>query len=293
MRCISGCRGARALSLAAVAVAGAAAITTADVQVFDNGPFITGIGSGASGANVSVTETSAGAATGVTFNALLSPAARAVDDFVITGAPATGVRLANLHLYSFQTNAPTTAHYGAVYITIYNGSPAAGGTPIAGDFSTNRLISTTWSGAYRVSSSLLTSAARPIFDLNVDMSWVPPLADGQYWMMLSATGDLAVSASANPMFFFVTPHAQGNGGLGGPDNAFQFFNNNYNNVFEVPFKLSAFCPTDFNKSHSLEVQDIFDFLNAWFAGNPSADFNGGGLSVQDIFDYLNAWFAGC
>ena len=24
-----------------------------------------------------------------------------------------------------------------------------------------------------------------------------------------------------------------------------------------------------------------------------ADFNGGGLSVQDIFDFLNAWFAGC
>jgi hypothetical protein len=29
-------------------------------------------------------------------------------------------------------------------------------------------------------------------------------------------------------------------------------------------------------------------------GNPCpADFNGGGLSVQDIFDFLNAWFAGC
>ncbi len=53
------------------------------------------------------------------------------------------------------------------------------------------------------------------------------------------------------------------------------------------------CPADFNHSGSLEVQDIFDFLNAWFAGSPAADFNGGGLAVQDIFDYLNAWFAGC
>jgi hypothetical protein len=41
------------------------------------------------------------------------------------------------------------------------------------------------------------------------------------------------------------------------------------------------------------VQDIFDFLNAWFAGNANADFNGGGLAVQDIFDFLNAWFSGC
>jgi hypothetical protein len=50
---------------------------------------------------------------------------------------------------------------------------------------------------------------------------------------------------------------------------------------------------DFNDNGGLEIQDIFDFLNGWFAGNPRADFNGGGLAVQDIFDFLNAWFAGC
>jgi hypothetical protein len=43
---------------------------------------------------------------------------------------------------------------------------------------------------------------------------------------------------------------------------------------------------------AITVQDIFGFLNAWFAG--SADFNRDGTtSVQDIFDYLNAWFLGC
>ncbi|HMN41016.1 MAG TPA: GC-type dockerin domain-anchored protein [Phycisphaerales bacterium] len=53
------------------------------------------------------------------------------------------------------------------------------------------------------------------------------------------------------------------------------------------------CTADFNCSGALSVQDIFDFLNAWFAGNPAADFNGSGLAVSDIFDFLNAWFAGC
>ena len=54
------------------------------------------------------------------------------------------------------------------------------------------------------------------------------------------------------------------------------------------------CLADFNNSGTIEVQDIFDFLNAWFAGSPSADFNrSGGLEVQDIFDFLNGWFAGC
>jgi hypothetical protein len=53
------------------------------------------------------------------------------------------------------------------------------------------------------------------------------------------------------------------------------------------------CRGDFNQSGALEVQDIFDYLNAWFATFPAADFNGGGLDVQDIFDFLNAWFGGC
>ncbi len=54
------------------------------------------------------------------------------------------------------------------------------------------------------------------------------------------------------------------------------------------------CPADFNGANGLSVQDIFDFLAAWFAGNASADFNHtNGIGVQDIFDFLGAWFAGC
>lgn len=73
---------------------------------------------------------------------------------------------------------------------------------------------------------------------------------------------------------------------------------------------SALCPhndcrVNFNGDDTISVQDIFDFLNAWFdscLGLPSqqaspcfgrnADFNTSGqLEVQDVFDYLNAWFA--
>ena len=54
------------------------------------------------------------------------------------------------------------------------------------------------------------------------------------------------------------------------------------------------CLADFNCSGSVTIQDIFDFLTAWFAKLPSADFNNSGtVSVQDIFDFLTAWFAGC
>ncbi len=51
------------------------------------------------------------------------------------------------------------------------------------------------------------------------------------------------------------------------------------------------CRCDTNNSGGLEVQDIFDFLNLWFAGDARADFNGGGITVQDIFDFLSCWFA--
>lgn len=54
------------------------------------------------------------------------------------------------------------------------------------------------------------------------------------------------------------------------------------------------CRADFNASGSATVQDIFDFLEAYFASDPRADFNqGGGITVQDIFDYLESYFAGC
>ncbi len=54
------------------------------------------------------------------------------------------------------------------------------------------------------------------------------------------------------------------------------------------------CPADFNAVNGVTVQDIFDFLTAWLAGNSSADFNGvNGVTVQDIFDFLTAWLAGC
>lgn len=54
------------------------------------------------------------------------------------------------------------------------------------------------------------------------------------------------------------------------------------------------CTGDFNGSGSFSVQDIFDFLAAYFAGDPQADINASGsLTVQDIFDFLASYFLGC
>jgi len=58
--------------------------------------------------------------------------------------------------------------------------------------------------------------------------------------------------------------------------------------------LPRFCLADINQSGAATVQDIFDFLSAYFANSPLADANGDAtISVQDIFDFLTAYFSGC
>lgn len=64
--------------------------------------------------------------------------------------------------------------------------------------------------------------------------------------------------------------------------------------YTVTAELPPVCRADFNSSGSVTVQDVLDFLGAYFATDPRADFDFSGLiSVQDIFAFLNEYFAGC
>jgi hypothetical protein len=70
-----------------------------------------------------------------------------------------------------------------------------------------------------------------------------------------------------------------------------------NGQFCTGTTISGCCNADYNKANGVEIQDIFDFLNDWFAQAAFANTNGNGtpaqLSTQNIFDFLNEWFAGC
>jgi hypothetical protein len=62
----------------------------------------------------------------------------------------------------------------------------------------------------------------------------------------------------------------------------------------TPGAVFSGCTADFNADGLVGVQDIFDFLTAYFAADARADVNhADGVTVQDIFDFLLAYFAGC
>ena len=55
------------------------------------------------------------------------------------------------------------------------------------------------------------------------------------------------------------------------------------------------CKADFNKIGGITVQDIYDFLTAWLAQSPTADYLGNGAGAPNeasINAFISAWFAG-
>ena len=53
------------------------------------------------------------------------------------------------------------------------------------------------------------------------------------------------------------------------------------------------CVGDYTRDGSVSLDDLFGFLHAYFAADPSADVNGiDGVTIQDVFDFLTGWFRG-
>lgn len=64
------------------------------------------------------------------------------------------------------------------------------------------------------------------------------------------------------------------------------------------------CAADFDGANGVTIDDLFGYLNAYFAGctgtqgapcnGASADFDGNAqVSIDDLFGFMNAWFTGC
>lgn len=210
--------GWQALALAGVLVA-LPGTGHAIVMLHDNGGIVTGTGNGWSGANTSVwqnvtwtiggsTATVVGLGNNVNYF-------RVVDDFVVPEGQKWRLdSLSFVGLRSFSSSAITSldiaSPFTGVHFAVYSSESAMmAGTPQWGDWSTNRLRSTQFMGAFRVAASQLTNRQRPLFEIAADAQWLPELSSGRYWV---EWGFSTPNAAANTEFLFtppVTPHTVG------------------------------------------------------------------------------------
>ncbi|MBL8765059.1 MAG: alpha/beta fold hydrolase [Phycisphaerae bacterium] len=83
--------------------------------------------------------------------------------------------------------------------------------------------------------------------------------------------------------------------LDGHDRIFEWWSKNgYDTEPEVDLgAYESACPADFNNDGSVDDFDLFDFLNAFYAGDPAADYNAD-LFIDDFdfFDILNDLYTG-
>jgi hypothetical protein len=116
-----------------------------------------------------------------------------------------------------------------------------------------------------------------------------PGTPGVYLLELELFSSLASIAPTRPFWLVVLQPA-----IAGAPTAAETDGQSNALLWVAQHKVPQLCPADYNGDGVMSVQDIFDFLAAWFAGDLDADFNGDcTLAVQDIFDFLGAWFAGC
>lgn len=156
--------------------------------VYNNGPMVTHPGEGPDGADRSFLhpeELTLG------MNYCHSTQCYITDDFTLDDR----TFITEMEFYGIQANAATNNIFTAIYVEIYDGPPHDGGTKIFGDMTTNRFISSEFSGIYRTASDL--SMEIPIMNIIADMS--VELEAGTYWVLAAPEGDPSLGISyGNP-----------------------------------------------------------------------------------------------
>ncbi|KAB2966143.1 MAG: hypothetical protein F9K18_06005 [Thermoanaerobaculia bacterium] len=166
-----------------------------EAVLHDNGPLVTHPGGGAGGADASALQTALGM-TIFGYGHQISANNRVADDFTVPGpAPWT---IDTITFFAYQTGSTTTSTINDVRVQIWDGIPgAAGSNVVFGDLVTNRLASSTWTNAYRVTDTTITDSARPIMANVVTIgTTLPP---GTYWLDWFCGGTLASGPWAPPV----------------------------------------------------------------------------------------------
>lgn len=162
--------------------------------IYDNGPLVTNPGGGFGGADLSALQATTLNILG--YGSQLSANNWITDDFTVPGNETWSIDA--FKFFSYQTGSTTTSTYNAARVVIYNGRPDLPTSQVVfGDETTERYISSSWTGAYRATDAAPTGNTRPI--MGVLSSAPTVLGPGNYWVMYTLGGTLASGPWAPPI----------------------------------------------------------------------------------------------
>lgn len=237
---------------------------------------------------------------------------RFADDFEVDAE--NGWRVNEVSFFAYSPGALSNP-FASVSVRIWNGLPGGHGVLTAfGDATSNRLISATPTGIYRVFNTTPLPAAtapdqsRQIWELRATTAntYLPP---GEYWIEWQIT-------CTDPSAPVYVPAATIAGARAAPGaNALQLvpegFGTGWTSVLDpgkpalapdapqdFPFILrgelfSRPCPADFNRDGGVDGRDVEDFFVTWAEADAAADTNAdGGVDGADVETFYLAWQAG-
>ncbi|HRZ22348.1 MAG TPA: hypothetical protein P5184_11810, partial [Bacteroidales bacterium] len=150
-----------------------------DEMLFDNGPLVNSPGSGQGGADESVVYDP------LTLLAYPSSSpVRTADNFTVDAA---GWQIDSVSFFDIIPNAPVfPSYFSGYFVRIWDGMPGQNGSHVIwGDRTTNRLVSSTWSGIYRVGDENSGGTGLAIFRNTCSTSGLI-LGPGEYWIEAQA-----------------------------------------------------------------------------------------------------------
>jgi hypothetical protein len=108
------------------------------------------------------------------------------DDFTVPAGEAW--TLTDMKWLAYQTGAPSTGTITDIVVNVVPGADPNGAALAGGG---SHFVSQTFSGISRTTATATTDCARHLIEVTADMSWVPVLAPGQYWITVQCDGTLA------------------------------------------------------------------------------------------------------
>jgi len=173
-------------------VGGASGWDYPQAVLFDNGPFVTGVGTGAGGADVcemGADETTFGNGFQVSAGNMIA------DQFVVPSGETWDIT--KITVFGYQTGSGTTSTITGAHLTVWDNPPDSG-TLVYGDQGTSVMTTTGWTNCYRVNNGDTSNSDRPIMYAECELTDLS-LGEGEYWLVVQLDGSGSSGPWANPV----------------------------------------------------------------------------------------------